>query len=121
MSKFTKSQRLLSASDYQQVIKSPRKYKVVGEWLIVFSCPNQHEMARLGLAITKRKVRKAVMRNQIKRIVRESFRLQQDLPAMDAVVTAKVAITEQNKQQLRDDIDNCWRKLIKHYQQCSSV
>lgn len=42
--------------------------------------------ARLGLIVGKRVVRRAVDRNRAKRLIRESFRQREGLPAMDIVV-----------------------------------
>ncbi len=45
--------------------------------------------ARLGLAISKKKIRTAAARNRIKRLVRESFRLRcRNLSSIDIVVLA---------------------------------
>lgn len=43
---------------------------------------------RLGLAISKRAAKLAVQRNRLKRIAREVFRTQSNLPSMDFVVLA---------------------------------
>ncbi len=46
--------------------------------------------ARLGIVVAKKNVRLAVARNRLKRIVRESFRQQQDsLQGLDVVVIIK--------------------------------
>lgn len=47
---------------------------------------NKMPSARLGLVVGKKGNATAVRRNRIKRIVREKFRLQDDLPCMDIVV-----------------------------------
>ena len=43
-------------------------------------------MARLGLIVAKRVLKRAVDRNRAKRIIRESFRRRLDLPPVDVVV-----------------------------------
>src|SRR5271156_2082915 len=51
---------------------------------------NDLDHARLGLAISKRVSKRAVERNRIKRLVRESFRRVRDqLPAIDLMVMAR--------------------------------
>lgn len=53
--------------------------------------PDGENGARLGLVIGKKFVRRAVDRNQVKRVVRERFRcLRGDLPAVDVVVRLMV-------------------------------
>ena len=43
-------------------------------------------LARLGVVVAKRFLKRAVARNRAKRMIRESFRQTTDLPAMDIVV-----------------------------------
>lgn len=80
-------------------------------FLILFK-PNGKPNARLGLVIAKRHIRYAVMRNQIKRIVRESFRLNQEkLLGLDIIFMAKKLCDELTKQQLREQIELLWKEL----------
>ena len=54
-----------------------------------------HGRARLGLAISKKQVRRAVDRSRLKRLVREAFRLHQArLAGLDLVVMARHASVE---------------------------
>jgi ribonuclease P protein component len=51
---------------------------------------NGGDQARLGLAVSRRRVRLAHERNRIKRVARETFRQRRHgMPAMDVVVLAK--------------------------------
>jgi ribonuclease P protein component len=70
--------------------------------------------ARLGLAIAKKQVRRAVDRNRIKRVVRESFRHhQQELASMDCVVMARRDTSAAANEELLASLQQHWRRLMK--------
>ena len=74
--------------------------------------PNGLDHARLGLAISKRVSKRAVERNRIKRLVRESFRRARlDLPPIDLVVMAREAATAVPGAELLVELDALWRRL----------
>lgn len=74
---------------------------------------NGLEHPRLGLAVAKRVVRLAVNRNRIKRQMRESFRLhQQLLGALDIVIIGRAGIENLTSEELRAAIDGGWQQLI---------
>ncbi len=67
---------------------------------------------RLGMAISKKNVKRAVKRNLIKRQLRESFRLHQAIIGdFDVVVLAKPGSDRLPRHELRNEIDGCWRKI----------
>ena len=67
---------------------------------------------RLGLAIAKKRVKLAVQRNRIKRIIRESFRLNQhNLPPIDMVVMVKSGIDKLDNQEINQQLSKIWRKI----------
>jgi ribonuclease P protein component len=68
--------------------------------------------ARLGLAISKRVSKRAVERNRIKRLLRESFRrVRAELPSVDLVVMAREQAAGLPGTELLAEIDALWRKL----------
>lgn len=69
--------------------------------------------ARLGLAISKRVSKRAVERNRIKRLLRESFRrVRQQLPAVDMMVMAREQAAGVPGPQLLAELDELWKKLL---------
>lgn len=69
---------------------------------------------RVGLVVAKKVVKRAVGRNRIKRIVRESFRHKQhDMPAIDCVVMARNGIGDLDNADLRKLVDQLWTRLRK--------
>ena len=74
---------------------------------------NELGHARLGLAISKRVSKRAVERNRIKRLLRESFRrVRHQLPAVDMMVMAREQAAGVCGTELLRDIDGMWKKLI---------
>lgn len=80
---------------------------------MVISKPNDKSYARLGVIVGKRTAKSAVIRNQIKRIIRESFRRNHRLlQPVDIIVIARKPAESLNKSKLREGIDLLWEKLL---------
>ncbi|MEZ5497879.1 MAG: ribonuclease P protein component [Steroidobacteraceae bacterium] len=79
--------------------------------------------ARIGLAISKRAIgKKSVDRNRIRRLIRESFRLNQhQLPAVDVVVSARHRAQGADRAQLRASLESLWKKLAATCESSRSV
>ncbi|CAG1000486.1 Ribonuclease P protein component [Burkholderiales bacterium] len=76
---------LKKAADFQRVMSQGRRKQ--GRWLVLSATGGTSEGARLGLVVAKRLAKRAVDRNTIKRILRESFRrVATDLAAVDVVM-----------------------------------
>lgn len=73
-----KDARLLKPSEYQRVFAQPNR-----EWarhFMVFARPRKEKSrARLGITVAKKRVKLASERNRVKRWIRESFRLNQEM------------------------------------------
>jgi ribonuclease P protein component len=74
---------------------------------------NELGHARLGLAISKRVSKRAVERNRIKRLLRESFRrVRHQLPPIDLMVMAREQAAGIPGPQLLGELDELWKKLL---------
>ncbi|MDR9426227.1 MAG: ribonuclease P protein component, partial [Marinobacter sp.] len=90
---FPKSHRLLKPSDYSKVFDDVA-LKVPHRNFLILATPNDRGHARIGLIFSKKNLRLAVQRNRIKRQVRETFRLQQDLPSLDIIVLGRQGLSQ---------------------------
>ncbi len=107
--RFHKDNRLLDAAAYERVFKKATRSR--DKWFTVLCRENNNEAARLGLAISKKHCRAATTRNRIKRIVRESFRLNQAMLAgLDVIVINQSAARAGNNRQLSDSLHGHWQK-----------
>ncbi len=110
---FSKSFRLLNASDYQSVFNDA-PFRASHQHLLILSRANHTETPRLGLVIAKKHIRLAVQRNRIKRILRETFRQNQhQLGGVDAVVLARAGLDKLDNQQLHKLFNKQWGRIIK--------
>ena len=64
------------------------------------------------MAVALRTVGSAVRRNRIRRVIRESFRLHQDvLPPADIVVSARARTRVAGNAEMFDSLDRLWDKI----------
>ncbi|OGT60580.1 MAG: ribonuclease P protein component [Gammaproteobacteria bacterium RIFCSPHIGHO2_12_FULL_45_12] len=112
MLRFSRQDRLIRQSDFQSVFAA-RPSKLAHHYLLVLSRPNGMSHARLGVNIAKRHVRRAVDRNKVKRILRESFRHHREaLLERDFVVILRASCSSFDKKALREDINHLWQPFI---------
>jgi ribonuclease P protein component len=108
---FSKKLRLLGAADYQPVFKNAR-YKVSSQYILILAVANNLARPRIGLVIAKKNVAKAVQRNRVKRIFRESFRHNQRLlPALDIVILARSGLDSLSNELVHTNIERLWLEL----------
>jgi ribonuclease P protein component len=75
---------------------------------------NGLEHARLGLAVSKKKLKRAVDRNRLKRVIRESFRSHQTmLTGLDLVVVNRGADMSDNNGYYLASLSLHWQRLTK--------
>ncbi len=110
MARFPKSTRLLKPAEFSRVFKDPIRSSD-RFFTILAASGAEVEWARLGLAISKKHAKRAVDRNRIKRLVRESFRQQQNLPMADLVVMARETTTKADSQALLASLTQHWKRL----------
>jgi ribonuclease P protein component len=73
---------------------------------------NHETYPRLGLSIATRTFGSAVARNRIKRLTRESFRLNQySLPPVDVTVSAREAARQAKASDLRASLEKHWKAI----------
>jgi len=68
--------------------------------------------ARLGMSIAARILRRAVDRNRVRRLIRESFRVhQQRLPPLDIVIGVRAGVQSVDNARLRAGLEKLWQKI----------
>lgn len=108
---FSRNQRLITKAEFQSVFDTAQK-KVLRNVVFLFKC-NQQPISRLGVIVGKKTAKSAVVRNRIKRVIRESFRRNQaTLNKLDIIVIARKPCETLDKQRLREGIDILWEKLL---------
>ncbi len=102
---FARCHRLTRTDEFSSVFGFRRAIR--GKFLAVHYRlrPDGENGARLGLVIAKKFLRRAVDRNQVKRIVREQFRCLRDgLPAVDVVARLTVKSARIDRKLLADEV-----------------
>jgi len=104
--------RLRQPAEFKRVFaKSERS---TDQYFTILARVNDLGHPRLGLAIAKKNVKRAVDRNRIKRSARESFRQQQhEITALDFIVMARKEAATATSKVLQVSLDEHWFRLIK--------
>ena len=119
--RFPRHVRLLTSREFQCVFEHT-EYKSSDRYLTLLACRNQREYPRLGLAITKKKIKTAVARHHLKRVIRESFRQhKQQLAGLDIIVMGTKQAQDTPNTMLFKQLQYHWQKLAEQLAQaCKS-
>jgi ribonuclease P protein component len=110
--RFPRRVRLTDPVAYQRVFKHSG-YRLSNRWMTLLAAPNGCGHPRLGMAVSRKVAPRAVARNRIKRIVRESFRHWQGrLCAVDIVLLGRPGIAAQTGKRLDAALEKLWIQLI---------
>ena len=84
------SESLKKNSDFQKVYRQGKSY--ANRYLVMYVLENHTEGNRLGISVSK-KVGNSVIRHHLTRLIRESYRLQEDMfnSGLDMVIIARPA------------------------------
>lgn len=107
---FPATARLRQSAEFRAVFANGRKF--VSPGFVVIAAEGSAGQARLGLALAKRRIARAVERNRVKRVLRESFRLHRaDLAPIDVVVLARSRTSTMSNAALFDQLEALWPQL----------
>ena len=108
--KFGKDQRLLKASEFQEVFDLNTCKISHPNWLLLAKFNVSHG-SRLGLVVGKKNIPTAVGRNSVKRLVRETFR-KSDFPhPIDVIFLARKGADKLNSQDMALLLQESWCRL----------
>jgi len=115
MMKFSRQSRLLKPEQFKMVFQQP--VRTSDDCFRVLARANGVQQHRLGMAVSRKVSAKAVGRNRIKRVVRESFRtrmLGSDSGiALDIVILPTAQASHQSNKILNESLSVHWQQLTR--------
>ncbi|MDD0844832.1 ribonuclease P protein component [Pseudomonas sp. Gutcm_11s] len=113
---FSRDKRLLTPRHFKSVFDSPSG-KAPGKNVLLLARANDLDHPRLGLVIGKKSVKLSVERNRLKRVIRDSFRLNQEsLGGLDIVVVARKGLGDLDNPELHQQFGKLWKRLARQRQ-----
>jgi len=117
MMKFSRRSRLLKPAEFKAVFQQP--IRSGDDCFRILARANVIQRHRLGMAVSKKACAKAVSRNRIKRLVRESFRTQiagqETDGTLDFVVMPAVSAEYKSNKMLDESLSAHWQRLIRKF------
>jgi ribonuclease P protein component len=115
---FTKAQRLRATADFERVYAI--KCKAADGVLLIFAARNQTATTRIGLSVSK-KHGGAIIRNRLKRLLREAFRLVQDqIPAGLDLIAIPLAKEKASLAAYEESLVKVTRRLVRRMDQAAN-
>ena len=103
--------RLTRASDFQQVFKN--NFRRSDNCITILVGKKPGSWPRIGFAIARKQIPRAVKRNALKRLFRESFRINRHrLPARDMVIMVRREILSSSPAEIRSRLERHWNGII---------
>lgn len=113
MNRFPKKVRLHTSSQIKNVFE--KRQKISQNSIAVFFYYNGLGYPRLGVVVPKKNIALAVQRNKVKRVIRESFRLNQEkIKNFDIIVFPYAGAEKITKKDLRLCLEKQWLKLVNY-------
>lgn len=105
-----RAERLTDPRAYERVFAKATRSR--DSYFTVLARPGEGPQARLGLAVSRRVDKRAVQRNRVKRLIRESFRHnKQQVSGLDLVVIARPAAAGADNTTLFAALTRHWARL----------
>lgn len=113
---YPKNRRLLKPSEFQRVFDNV-DCKQGGKYCTLLSAESNLVESRLGLIAAKKNLKLAVQRNQMKRLLRETFRLKHDEfiklnCSFDVIALIKASAANVPAKDIHNELEKQWSKLI---------
>lgn len=102
--------RLRESEDFQKVFQKGKS--VANRQFVVYLLPKEGEgQLRIGISVSK-KIGKAVVRNRVKRLIREAVRhmLPQLTWTGDLIIIARTPLAEMEYHELQSSLMHCFKK-----------
>lgn len=111
---FKKQNHLQKSSDFKLLSSKGQQFR--GQFFItIYKRNGQQQINRLGITVSKKCSKRAVDRNRLKRLIRESFRLnQQQFNAYDVVVIGRRLAVSVSNEELFNELSWMWQKLVRY-------
>jgi len=116
---FSRELRLLTPTHFEYVFN--KAIPSVSSQITLLARFNTSDNPRLGITLAKKRVKYAHDRNRLKRVIRESFRLQRhSFPNIDIVVVGKSGLDKLSNQELSFLLSKLWKKLASRCEKSQS-
>ena len=99
------SQSLKKNADFQKVYQNGKSF--ANKYLVMYVKENDLGINRLGISVSK-KVGNSVVRHRVKRLIKESYRLQEDMfnSSLDMVIIARSTAKDRSFQELESAVSH---------------
>lgn len=109
---YPRSARLLNRADFDHVFKH-RSGNARARGLLCLIAKGRTGQPRIGFAISKKHLGRAVARNRLKRLLREHFRqVRADLPPVDLVILSQREVSDLPREQWPELCSQLFTRII---------